>query len=59
LKEVIPKLLLLHDALSIAYQLLPGSDHEREMLYNLVVNAIEAKKPDAVLCMGEVSMPVS
>lgn len=35
------------------------ADHEREMLYNLVVNAIEAKKPDAVLCMGEVSKPVS
>lgn len=35
------------------------ADREREELYNLVIKAIEAKKPDIILCMGQVSMAVS
>lgn len=33
-------------------------DRKREKLYNLVIKAIEAKKADVILCMGQVSMIV-
>lgn len=35
------------------------ADREREKLYDLVIKAIEAKKPDVILCMGKVRVAVS
>lgn len=34
------------------------TDREREILYGLVVKAIDAKKPDLVLCMGKVRVSI-
>lgn len=34
-------------------------DHVRENLYDLVIKAIDAKKPDIILCMGEVRLAIS
>lgn len=34
-------------------------DHVREKLYDLVIKAMDAKKPDVILCMGEVRVPIS